>query len=447
MDKKFIFIGIGGLLVVAVLVIILVTGKHQTTTVSSMPNTLVVWDYNNEKAAYDPVITGFQQAKNVKVQYIVKNPSSYFEDTVNAMAAGTGPDVWIVPANILPQYKDKLTPMPNGGFANSKAKLSDVEAYQNLYPPVVSQDNIYDNKIYGVPLSMDTLKLYVNTALTGTAYSDYYNAHRSDSNLSQLATVISQPQSWDDIVTADKIITTRTGDKITRSAIALGTSSNIPAAQNILTTIMLQDGVKMVSDDLSIAQFHTSQNLFGGTQFPGTKALEFYTSFADRKSPNYTWDSSMPDARRAFAQGKVAMLIDFGSAAQDIKNISPNLNYQVLNLPQINETRNPINMAKYDTLVVPKSSKIPGAAWRFILMATGSDYVTSYNMTIGKKSVYKNIDAQVTSCQTWYNPDTTKVAKIFNDMITQVNDGKDAQTALDGAAGQVTSLLGKLKQP
>ena len=207
MDKKFIFIGIGGLLVVAVLVIILVTGKHQTTTVSSMPNTLVVWDYNNEKAAYDPVITGFQQAKNVKVQYIVKNPSSYFEDTVNAMAAGTGPDVWIVPANILPQYKDKLTPMPNGGFANSKAKLSDVEAYQNLYPPVVSQDNIYDNKIYGVPLSMDTLKLYVNTALTGTAYSDYYNAHRSDSNLSQLATVISQPQSWDDIVTADKIIT------------------------------------------------------------------------------------------------------------------------------------------------------------------------------------------------------------------------------------------------
>jgi hypothetical protein len=46
----------------------------------------------------------------------------------------------------------------------------------------------------------------------------------------------------------------------------------------------------------------------------------------------------------------------------------------------------------------------------------------------------------------WYNPNTVKVEQIFRTAIQQVNDGKDAQTALDGAAGQITTLLGKLKQ-
>jgi len=37
------------------------------------------------------------------------------------------------------------------------------------------------------------------------------------------------------------------------------------------------------------------------------------------------------------------------------------------------------------------------------------------------------------------------VAKIFRDAITQVVSGQKAQTVLDGAAVQVTTLLGKIE--
>ena len=328
MDKKFIIIGGVGLLIIILLIVFLVRGK--TTTTTSKTNTMVIWDYKNEKAAYDPVILAYQKMKNIKVQYVVKDPNSYLEDTVNAMAAGNGPDVWIVPANILPQYHDKLYPMPAGGFADPDNKKNDLEVYKDSYPPVVTQDNVINNQIYGVPLTIDSLKLFVNQDLANKALNEYLQTH-PNIDISAMSNTISNPTIWDDVVTADHIITTKTakGD-ISRSAIALGTSDNIPAATDILTALMMQNGAKMVTDDLGTAQFNTSQNLFGKIQYPGTKALEFYTSFSNPKNANYTWNSKMGNARRAFAEGKVAMLIDYDSAKDEIRNISPNFYYRTL---------------------------------------------------------------------------------------------------------------------
>ena len=58
MDKKFLFIAGGGLLVVVILVIVLIAinGKKTTTVKPVKKNTFLIWDYNNEKTAYDPII-------------------------------------------------------------------------------------------------------------------------------------------------------------------------------------------------------------------------------------------------------------------------------------------------------------------------------------------------------------------------------------------------------
>lgn len=438
MDKKFIYIGGGGLLVVIILIIVLVVGKGKTEKPVTQNSIMTIWDYNNQKKVYDPVINSYQIKKNIKINYVVKNIATYQEDAVAAMVAGKGPDVWILPSNMVAKNKNILEPMPINGYADNANKKDDIEVYSEMYPQFVVQDNILDNRVYGTPIAGEKLKLFVNSDLVSKSISAYNKSNPSvDTNT--VSSTANNPRTWDDLVQAIRIITQKNNGKINTAAIAMGTSNNISTSNDILTLLMIQNGAKMVSDDLSISQFHTSQNLFGDIQYPGTKALEFYTSFANPKSENYTWNATMPSAIRAFAGGQTAMLIEYESAKAEIENINPDLKYQVVNVPQIKETKNPAYMIKYDTLVVPKSSKIQGVAWRFVLTA-------ATGVTMDDKSALKNSgDKEIINGKTWYNPDPNKVKAIFNETITQVSNGGDAQTAMDGAASQITTLLGKLK--
>jgi ABC-type glycerol-3-phosphate transport system substrate-binding protein len=335
--------------------------------------------------------------------------------------------------------------MPVGDFTNKDAMENDIENYKNVYPPVAVQDNIFNNRIYGIPTTFDKLVLYTNPQIIQNALINYAKTHSSQ-DVSEMSNVVYYPKTWDDLVKIDQLVTQKTGNKITQSAIALGTSNNISVSSDILTLLMMQNGTKMVSDDLGTAEFNTAQNLFGNIQYPGTKALTFYSSFADPKSPNYTWNSSMDDSIQAFAEGKTAMLIDYGSATQEIQRLTPNLQFQANSIPQISQTANPINFVKYDTMAVAKTTKIPKTAWNFVLEATSASYVGAYDSISRKTSMLGVSDQDVFNAVSWYNPNPDQVEAIFKDAIQQVNNNKDIQTAMDGAAGQVTTLLNNLKQ-
>lgn len=451
MDKKIIF-WIGGALlaIVILIVVVILTGKGSTVIKNSPKNTaLTVWDYNNEKSAYDGIITEFQRQNNIKVNYVTKPSASYLTDTIDAIAAQNGPDVWIVPNDIMPQFRDKLVAMPNGSLADAANKKDDVEVYSGVYPPIVATDNVFNNQIYGIPMSAETLRLFFNpNQLTAKLY-DYRRTHPNDKSVDDFVLLFQNgPRDWDEFTRIVRFFTEKTGTDISFPVAAIGTSDNVTRATDLLTLMMMQNGAKMTSDDNSTAQFHTQQNLFSNIDYPGTKAIEFYTSFANPKSDNYTWKSTMTDSIRAFAEGKVAMMFDYPSAKSKISTIAPNFSYAVMDVPQVKETTNTVNFARYDTLTVPKSSKISNMAWKFILFATDGRNSSNY-YSVTKKPTVQNLQDTANPLMTakdWFNPNTVKVEQIFKTAIQQVNDGKDAQTALDGAAGQITTLLGKLKQ-
>jgi len=450
LDRKLLFLIGGGLAAVILLVVFLIVskGNGETPTVTtSSRGSFIVWDYNDEKSAYDPVINSFQSTNGIKVEYIVKNPNTYYADTINAMAAGKGPDVWIIPNNMVAKYQDKLVAMPEGWIAEPKTMKSDIEVYQSWYPSVVSQDNIINNKIYGMPIAIDTLKLYANPILLSQILQEYRKAN-PDKDVTSLNRLFQQgPQTWDDLTEMVKIITQKNSGQIARSAIALGTANNVSQAPDILSLLMLQDGTKMISDDLATAQFHTQQNLFSNVNYPGTQALKFYASFADPKSPNYTWNSKMTDSIRAFANGEVAMMFDYNNALGQIQLINPQAPFITFNIPQIRETTHIIDYAKYDTLAVTKSAPDQELAWNFILMATDPTMVSGYRAVTKKNLVLSRFaDQNAYNAVSWYDPDPDQVGPLLRNIIGQVNDGKDAQTAIDGAASQVTTLLQKLKQ-
>lgn len=455
MDKKFIFIGAGVLVLFLIIVLVATSCGGKKTTVDPNASIMTIWGFDNPNT-FDEIIANFQKNNpSYKITYVKKDPATYAADSLNEIAAGKGPDVWAIPNTWLPKYHDKLVPMPTGLIANKKTKKDNIEIYKTLFPTAVISDNIISNNIYGMPIAIDTLVLYYNPAITRGTMAAYNTAHENDDTGAISQIFARGPKTWDDFVTLTKLITKKDGGNITQSAVALGTGSNINQATDILTLLMMQDGAKMTSDDFSTAQFHTKQNVFGGQDFPGAQALNFYTAFANPKTDLYTWNSSMGDSLHAFAEGKTAMMIGYTSAKDDIKRINPNLEFDFFAMPQVKETKNPVNYASYIDYTVTKASKNPNLAWQFITSLSDSGQANDYLSKTSQRSallIYINNNnsdissVQTLSAQSWYVPEPVETPQILANAIQQVNDGKNPQTAIEYAGSQITSLLGKLKQ-
>jgi len=453
-NKKFLIIGIGALLLIVLVILFAVSSCNKKKTSNQTgSNTLTIWSLDDDKSSFDQIINDFQKSNNIKINYVKKDSKTYLNDALNDIAAGKGPDVWAIPNDWLPQYHDKLVAMPDGKLADSKTKKSDVEVYKDSFPTVVSQDNIIGDKIYGMPLSIDALSLYYNTDIFANVLSAYQRAHQDEDNSAIRRILNNGPKNWDEFVQAVKLITEKSGNDVSQSAVAMGAPDNVNQSVDILTLLMLQDGAKMTSDDLSTAQFHTKQNVFGGQDFPGTKALDFYASFANSQNENYTWNSSMPDALHAFAEGKTAMMLDYTGVQSQVKNINGQLQFQVIPLPQIKETQNPVNYVSYLTFTVTKASKNSDLAWNFITFLTNKDNSSIYRSNTRKppallasiQNASQDTVTQILTAQSWYKPDPEKADSIFQNMIKQVNEGKNSQTAIENAASQITTLLGKIQ--
>lgn len=453
MNKKFLFIGAGALVLVLIIVLVAIScsGSGSKTAVKGS-GSLTVWGLD-DPSIYESVIKDFQSTNpTYKVTYIQKDAADYQTAALSEIAAGKGPDVWAIPSTWIPKFRDKLVPIPENFFVNKNNKQTNIDTYKSLFPSIVVQDNVFDNKIYGMPLTIDNLVLFYNKDTLNKTLNDYFDAGNKDESGTITQAFRQGPVSWDDFVSMVKIITKKNGANITQSAVSLGTDS-IAHASDILTLLMLQDGAKMTSEDLTTAQFHTKQNVFGGTDFPGTQALNFYTAFSDPKTDLYTWNDSLGDDLHAFADGKTAMMINYTSVVADLTRINPNLNYGYFSIPQVKETKNPINFASYNTYTVTKASDDSKTAWNFINSLTNStkteNYVTKIKgQNIQSDSITTNSKEgkRINTSQSWYNPDPDKTQQIFANIIQQVNDGKNAQTAIEYAGSQVSELLQKLKE-
>lgn len=445
MDRKLIFIIGGGVLAVIAIVILLVTSgckKKETGEV-----VLTFWGINDKAEVLKPIIDDFQNTKkkqgvDVKINYVQKNLGSYEFDSLNMIASGKGPDIWAIPNSWITKHQNKLSPLTS----LLDTKLQNYEYVKDNYPGIISSENVFNNQVYGLPLAADPLVIYFNKDLLEDSAA-------SVSNDADRQLLSDPPANWDDLVRISKLNTQKQGSKITQTGATLGTAA-VPHASDILTLLMLQFGAQMTSDDYSSATFHTNVNKFGGDQFPGSKALDFYTSFANFGSDNYSFSDSLGDAKKAFTEGKAALYIDYASFKSEIKTDNPKLNFDIAPLPQVKQTKNPVSLISYLSYTVPNVSSQKQLAWEFVMFLTDKNNAREYiiqNQTYPIfndqiKSSTKDIADQITNAAYWHNPDAEKVNKIFRDAIAQVLEGQKTQTALDGAALEVTNLLKSLKE-
>ncbi|MGE5392770.1 MAG: extracellular solute-binding protein [Candidatus Saccharibacteria bacterium] len=432
--KKYLIIGgILALLVIVVLAAFLTKNPDNGPTGNVE---LVWWKTFEDTTNVEEMINAYQTAhKGVTIKYVKKDVNTYEQDLVNAIASGNGPDIFTIHNDWLPKHMDKLSPAP--------ATLLTERQYRDAFIDVVGDDFVKDGKIYAMPMSLDVLALYYNRDILNSAG------------------ISEPPKTWPELVSdVQKITRQDTSGAFSRSGVALGTSSNVNRAVDILLLLMLQNGTQFYSQNLQAATFGQTQNSPDNPNFnPGGAALQFYTQFANPGKKTYTWNARTDNSVDAFSQGKLAMMISYSYMEPTIKDKAPTLNWGVAPVPQVDSTGLKVNFANYWGEGVSKASSKTkqAAAWDFLKYMVQKDtlakYYAKHKLVAVRKDMlpdqYSDLDIGVfaenaLTARSVYKPDSGVfegvMGKAIDDVVLR---NIDPEEAIRNAAQQITMTLRK----
>lgn len=389
--------------------------------------TISYWGLWENEAIVRPVIESFQtEHPKIKVDYVKQLPQQYRERLQAAIDRGEGPDVF--------RFHNTWVSMLYKQLATVPTTVMTASEFGSTFYPVAGSDLVAGETIYGIPLMIDGLALYVNEDMLAAAG-------------------VSTPSTWEDVLTMVPQLTVKTDSGIVTSAIALGTTANVEHFSDILATMFMQNGA----------------NLAKPTGQEAEEAIVFYRKFADPSDPVYTWNETLDNSIYAFASGRVAMILAPSWRAFDIKQISPDLNFKITPMPQL--PGHTVTWASYWVEGVSAKGKNLEASWEFIKYLTGSDAATklyaeaSKNRLFGEPYARMELSGSLSqdpfvgayisqaasarsfplASRTFDDGLNTKLIKYLEDAVNTLSSGNSATSALEtmhSGFSQVLSTYG-----
>ncbi|KKU73645.1 MAG: Extracellular solute-binding protein family 1 [Parcubacteria group bacterium GW2011_GWA2_47_26] len=436
-------------LLISIVLMLSLTGIQCTRGISrevaeaTRPVTLNWWRTFDDEEAVRPIMEAYRILHpNVNIVYRKLRFEDYERELLNALAEDRGPDIFSIHNTWMREWQPKLAHLPpilaipfqevKGGLRKEvvatlrRNPTLTLRQLQTNFTDVVASDVVIAerdpqtgqpvDKIYGLPLALDTLALYYNRDLTN------------------LSGIPEPPENWGELQNAVKRITKIDQEgKIILSGAALGASHNVERAADILALLMMQNGADMIDLAGNVAFDRIPQALRDRPIPPGEDALVFYTDFANPLKEVYTWNETMPQSLEAFTQGKTAFMLGYSYHLPQIRARSPRLNLGIAPAPQI-EGNPEVNFANYWVEAVSKKSSNQHWAWDFIQFATKADQVTKY-LNAAKKptalralvtSQLEDLDigtfaSQVLTAKSWYKgKDSVAAEAAFREMIEAV---------------------------
>jgi ABC-type glycerol-3-phosphate transport system substrate-binding protein len=328
---------------------------------------------------FTPIIAEYQkQNRNVTINYRkFTDPEQYLDLIINELAEGEGPDLFSMHNSWFVKHRKKLSPTPQN--------LIGVEDFQETFVKVAADDLILpdetgSNRIYGLPLYVDTLALYYNSE------------HFEDAVPSRGKPASTWGELQEDVFKLTK--SDNSFERFERAGIALGRSDNILRAIDILYLLFIQYGVDFYDSGYTEATFAS------GATPPAADALAFFTGFALPSSKYYNWnaylanDDSDEKEITTFARGKVSMIIGYSYLYEQIqdtikdldkkgrKTISKNV-VKIAPIPQLENpetsTEKRDTFASYFAETVSRTSKHPEEAWKFLSYLVGKENLEHYH--------------------------------------------------------------------
>lgn len=434
-SSKMFYVLVGVIVFVVFISLILILGSGRTNVGQA---SLEFWGVYDDRQAFAKTIRAFQQVEQgIKVNYRQFSYEDYEKALIDALAAGTGPDLIMIHHTWLAKHREKLSPMPKDS-GSDEIKYPTAVDYQREFVDVVNRDLVFQNQIYAVPLYVDTLALFYN--------KDMFNT----------AGITKPPQDWDEF-NKDVELLTKFDNRgnIIQAGAAIGTARNINRSTDILAALMIQNGTKMTNDTGSSATFTRSVN----SVRVGENALQYFTDFANPTKTVYTWNESQNYSVDAFIEGKVAMMFNYSHQIPIIRGRFDRLNFSVAPMPQFSEL-DAKNYANYWAVGVSNTSAKKAAAWRFLNYLSSRDGSLMYVTDTERPSARRDLidlqrndprlgvfAVQALSAKSWVQIDNNAIDQIFADMIEDVNYKRQkVLAALRAAESKINVLMSKKTQ-
>lgn len=440
------------LLLILLLISLITSGCGIKSNAPLKSVTLKYWRVWEDDDAFADLIKKYNQVHpNVKIEYRKLRYEEYENELLNAFAEDRGPDIFSIHNSWTKKYQNKIQPLPEAltvtyqflegkfkkelvqqartertlSIKNLKDKFADQVYYDAVIRAMDEKSKTEKEMIYGLPLSIDTLAMFYNKDLFNNAG-------------------IAEPAvNWDKKFLQDvkKLTKQNSKGKIIQSGVALGGSSNIDRAGDILSVLMMQDGSRMM--DGGRVMFDSIPPEFerlGLRTNPGLEALIFYTGFANPAKEVYCWNKEMDNSLKMFSDNQLAILFGYSYFLPAIRANNPKLNFSVTKLPQIKDSLSTVNFANYWLETVSKKSKNPDEAWDFVQFITKEEQVESYLEKTKKPPALKSLLAkekwtdhqeigpfveQVLTAKSWYKgKDPLAAEKIIAEMIEETVAGQ-----------------------
>lgn len=435
--NKLFYILIGVIVFIVFITVVIIVGNIGGGS-GGESATLEFWGVFDTRQDFSAIISGFQKAESgIRVNYKQFSYEDYEKAVVDALAAGTGPDVLMIHHTWLAKHRDKLAAMPAVSTKKDYLFMTPTQ-FREQFVEVADKDLIYQEKIYALPLYIDTLALFYNRDMFNTAG------------------ITRPPRDWEEF-NKDVELLTKFDSKgnIIQAGAALGTSRNINRSTDVLAALMLQNGTQMTNATNTTASF--TRTVSG--KRVGENALEFYTDFANPLKAVYTWNEQQHYSIDAFIEGNVAMMFNYSHQIPIVRGRFERLNFGIAPMPQFSEL-DAKNYANYWAAGVSVQSKNRDPAWRFVSYLASKEGATTYLATTSRPSARRDIidvqrndptlgvyAVQALSAKSWFQIDNNAIDQIFADMIDDVNLGRvEVRNSLRTAESKISTLMTKRPQ-
>jgi ABC-type glycerol-3-phosphate transport system substrate-binding protein len=344
------------------------------------------------------------------VTYTQKNKETYQEEFIEALAAGSGPDLLL---------------LANDGIVRNQAKIIkipyDTISERDFKNTFIEEGEIYltDGGVLGLPFTIDPMVMYWNR------------------DIFQSVGIAKPPEFWDELFTLSPKVTQRdTASNIIRSFTALGEFTNVENAKEILSVFIIQSGNKIVVPTANGLKSIINEKLDFVTP-PAEAAVRFYTEFSNPIKSVYSWNKSLPNSKQLFTAGDLAIYFGFASEFETIVKSNPNLNFNISPLPQLRDANTKITYGRMSAFTIPINSKNQTGALAVGLALTNIESIMQSSLDFNLPPVRRDIlvnkptdainsvfyDSALMS-KSWLDPDSEKTNDIFRNLIESVTSGR-----------------------
>ncbi len=383
--------------------------------------------------AFDTVLNalGDEDDNFQVVSYSEKDPRTFRDELINAVAEGRGPDAIVLSHDMLISERAKLYPIPY--------KTLPLRDIKDRYVDGAEIFSLSDG-MYGFPFAVDPLVMYWNRDLFSSA---------------GLAT---PPATWEQMVSRDVPALAKVTQSpiftVEQAALAFGEYANVQNAPEILLMLLLQAGSQLITESTDGYKVLINQSSGQTARPPATAALDFYTQFANPARAVYTWNRSLATDRSAFLAEDLALYFGFGSEYAGIRAGNPNFNFDATSIPQGSGVSIKKSYGTFYALSILRSSDNFAGTYLALAKISEGERASALAETLGFAPVHRAslaLGATDPFRQTMYtmaliargflNPSPSASEDIIKTMIEDVTSGR---TGISEAAADASDRFNQL---